>query len=304
MTVTRLAVIGLGKIARTEHLPAIAHDPRFELVTTVDPSSDAAADVPHYASIEAAPQLDAVAICTPPQFRTEIARAAIERGWHVLLEKPPAASVVELDALKLAARECGVTLFAAWHSRFAAGVEPARSWLAGRTIKRVDITWREDVRVWHPGQDWIWRSGGFGVFDPGINALSIVTHILPLPLSVRAAELSVPENRAAPIAARIEMQDAASAIVKADFDWRQTGTQTWDIVVETDAGVLRLRRGGAEVEAPGLGPVPPQAEYPALYRRFAELIASGASDADGAPLELAQSSLLIGRKTLVEQFTE
>jgi D-galactose 1-dehydrogenase len=43
----------------------------------------------------------------------------------------------------------------------------------------VNVIWREDVRVWHPGQDWIWQPGGLGVFDPGINALSIITHILP-----------------------------------------------------------------------------------------------------------------------------
>ena len=51
-------------------------------------------------------------------------------------------------------------------------------WLAGRTIRRVECTWKEDVRVWHPGQAWIWEPG-IGVFDPGINALSVLTRILP-----------------------------------------------------------------------------------------------------------------------------
>jgi hypothetical protein len=43
----------------------------------------------------------------------------------------------------------------------------------------VEIVWHEDVRKWHPGQQWIWEPGGFGVFDPGINALSIATRIFP-----------------------------------------------------------------------------------------------------------------------------
>ena len=46
-------------------------------------------------------------------------------------------------------------------------------------MKRLLVTWKEDVRHWHPGQQWIWEAGGFGVFDPGINALSIVTKIMP-----------------------------------------------------------------------------------------------------------------------------
>jgi D-galactose 1-dehydrogenase len=102
----------------------------------------------------------------------------LEHGRHVLLEKPPGATVGEVHALADLARRQGVTLFASWHSRHAPAVEPARAWLAGRKILGVTITWKEDVRVWHPGQKWIWQAGGLGVFDPGINALSILTHII------------------------------------------------------------------------------------------------------------------------------
>ena len=81
---------------------------------------------------------------------------------------------------------------------------------------------------------------GFGVFDPGINALSILTRILPRPFFLTAAELSFPRNRAAPIAADLVFSDDAGTAIRAEFDWRQTGPQTWDIRVETDAGRLTL----------------------------------------------------------------
>ncbi|TIP51034.1 MAG: gfo/Idh/MocA family oxidoreductase, partial [Mesorhizobium sp.] len=68
---------------------------------------------------------------------------------------------------------------ASWHSRYAPAVEAARDFLGSTTIRSAAINWKEDVRRWHPNQDWIWAPGGFGVFDPGINALSIATHILP-----------------------------------------------------------------------------------------------------------------------------
>ena len=52
------------------------------------------------------PDLDAVAICTPPQARHRIARDALSAGKHVMLEKPPAATLSELADLKrLAERE-------------------------------------------------------------------------------------------------------------------------------------------------------------------------------------------------------
>ncbi len=54
-----------------------------------------------------------------------------------------------------------------------------REWCAARALTRVGYYLeKEDVRRWHPGQDWIWEAGGFGVFDPGINALSILTEVL------------------------------------------------------------------------------------------------------------------------------
>ena len=99
-------------------------------------------------------------------------RAALSAGKHVLLEKPPAATVSELVDLQRRSTAAGLTLFATWHSQFNAGVEEARRQLAGRQIRRLEVTWKEDVRHWHPGQAWIWEPGGFGVFDPGINALS------------------------------------------------------------------------------------------------------------------------------------
>jgi hypothetical protein len=154
------------------------------------------------------PDLDAVAICTPPQPRHAIARDALAAGKHVLLEKPPAATLSELVDLKTAAEAAGKTLFTTWHAQYNAGVEAARERLAGRSVTRLAVTWKEDVRVWHPGQEWIWQAGGFGVFDPGINALSIVTRILPEPVFVKRADLSFPANRDAPIAADLAFGSA------------------------------------------------------------------------------------------------
>jgi D-galactose 1-dehydrogenase len=308
MAPLRLAIVGLGKIARDQHLPAISATPGIELVAVA--SRNASLDgVAHYATLDdllaGDTAVDAVALCTPPQVRRAQAEAALRAGKHVLLEKPPGATVAELGPLVDLARAETLTLFATWHSRFAPGVAPARAFLAERTIRAVRISWKEDVRVWHPGQDWIWQPGGLGVFDPGINALSILTAILPEPVFLTAARLQFPENRAAPIAADLTMTDAAGTAITAELDFRQTGPQTWDIAVETDNGTLTLHEGGHRVVHDGEPLLEGgDGEYVGIYRRFVELVQAGASEVDLAPLALVADAFLLGERAIVEPFVE
>lgn len=303
----RIGLVGVGKIARDQHLPVLEASPDYRLVAVA--SRHGGLDgVPNYRTLPemlaGQGDLDAVALCQPPQARFEAARAAIAAGLHVFLEKPPGATLAEVGLLVEAARARGVSLFASWHSRYAPGVEPARRWLSGRRIRSVSIAWLEDVRHWHPGQDWIWEAGGMGVFDPGINALSIATHILP-PFFLTDATLSVPANRQAPIAADLHFTDAAGTPIRATFDWRQTGPQTWDIRIETEGGTLVLSRGGAALSIDGRDqPLPPEAEYRNLYDRFAALVRAGRSDVDLNPLIHAADAFMRGTRRTVEAFTD
>lgn len=308
MAELRVAIVGFGKIARDQHVPAIERTDGVTL-TAVASRNASLPGLPHFGTIEElladGPQIDAVALCTPPQVRRAQAVAALKAGKHVMLEKPPGAAVSELDPLVALAAEQKRTLFATWHSRYAPAVEPARSWLAQRRIRKVKIDWKEDVRVWHPGQAWIWEPGGLGVFDPGINALSILTRILPAPVFVTSAELSFPANRAAPIAATIELSDTEGLPVTAEFDFRQTGPQSWDIAIDTDDGQLKLSGGGAKLMADGDVLVDEkEAEYPGLYRRFVELTARSAIDVDLVPLRLVADAFLLGNRRIVDAFED
>src|ERR1700690_4275694 len=191
MTNIKIAIVGLGKIARDQHVPSLHSSEAFELVAVASPHGKLDG-VSNFSDIQALlramPEVTAVALCTTPQVRYDIARYALQHGRHVLLEKPPGVTVSEVLALADLAKQKGATLLASWHSRHAPAVEPARIWLTGRRILSVTITWKEDVRVWHPAQPWIWKAGGLGVFDPGINALSILTKIVPGPLALKSAQ--------------------------------------------------------------------------------------------------------------------
>jgi D-galactose 1-dehydrogenase len=311
MRAHRIGIVGYGKIAQDQHVPVIKGGDGFVLVAV---SSTRGAGPPgldrifrDHRDMLAMADLDAVAICTPPNVRHAIARDALAAGKHVMLEKPPAATLSELEDLARLASEASLTLFTTWHSQANAGVDEARRRLQGQRVRRLAITWREDVRRWHPGQAWIWEAGGFGVFDPGINGLSILTKILPDPIFVKSATLSFPANADAPIAADLVFSTGHEGEeLRANFDWREEGPQIWDIVVETEAGqTLHLAEGGSRLSVDGREIVAqPPAEYEGLYARFGELIDSGTSEVDAAPFRLVADAFMIGRRVQVEPFTE
>lgn len=301
---TKVALVGIGKIAVDQHVPALLTSPDFELAATVSRKGhvDGVESFSDFSAFLAArPDVTVVSLCLPPVPRFDYAEAALLAGRHVMLEKPPGATLAEVHELQALASSRGLTLYATWHSRMARAVAAAKAWLADKAVQEAHITWREDVRKWHPGQDWVFEPGGMGVFAPGINALSILTEILPQPVHLTGATLEVPENRQTPIAAQLRF----SGNVTADFDWRQTGPQTWDITVETDRGPMALRMGGNVLEIAGqpvAGESDIMGEYPALYARMADLLRMRASDVDLAPMVHVADALSLGRRVLVAPF--
>lgn len=301
----RIAIIGFGKIAEDQHVPSIAGNPRFELVASSSRSGQGRGQTftDWRELIRSVEGLEAVAITTPPGPRYEIARECVLAGLHCLLEKPPAAGLAEIADLDCLAQGKGVSLYTTWHAQHHATVERAAKALAGKRIASMAIHWQEDVHKWHPGQQWIWEPGGFGVFDPGINAFSIATKIFPGPLFVRSADLSFPENAQTPIAAEIAFSSPeADGPLTASFDFRRTEGEEWTIEITTTDGTrVRLENGGsrlildgAESEDDG----PP--EYADIYCLFADLIDQRKSLVDVAPLRLVADCLLNGKRTAVD----
>ncbi|MDP2121087.1 MAG: Gfo/Idh/MocA family oxidoreductase [Hoeflea sp.] len=309
----KLALAGIGKIARDQHIPAVTASPDWELAATV--SRHATVDgIQSYedvaAMLAARPDIEVVSLCMPPVPRFDYARAALQAGRHVMLEKPPGATLSECQALEAMARKAGVSIYATWHSREAAMVATAKAWLAGKRLESLVVTWKEDVRKWHPGQAWIWQAGGLGVFDPGINALSIVTEILPDPIHLTASDLFIPENCETPIAATLAFAHPQGAHVSAEFDFRKEGDQFWNIAIETSEGSLVLSEGGAKLAIDGVphdaapGGDALKGEYPRLYARMADLVRAGEIDMDLSPMAHVADAFLLGRRITVAPFVE
>lgn len=297
-----ICLVGIGKIAVDQHVPAIAASADWTLAATVS-RAGSVDGVPSFTDFDAMlserQDIRVISLCLPPVPRFDYAARAIAAGRHVMLEKPPGATLAEVHALQASAKEVGVSLFATWHSRMAKGVAVAKVFLADKNITSAHIDWKEDVRRWHPNQDWVFEPGGMGVFDPGINALSILTEVLPKSVHLTSAVMRFPENRQTPISADLTF----SGGVTAAFDWLKQGEQLWEMTLHAGADEVRLIEGGNRclinsVEAAGSA----LEEYPALYDRMARLLETGGSDVDLTPMVHVSDAMTLGRREIVAPF--
>ena len=304
MAKRKIAVIGVGKIAQDQHLPVIDKSPHFELAATVSTRGTGHNGVPVFKTpgelYAAMPEIKLVSVCTPPGIRHQYVREALEAGKDVMMEKPPTTTISELDDLVAQAKRLDRVLFQTWHSQYNAAVDRARELLARDGVASVRIDWRESVRKWHPGQDWVWEPGGFGVCDPGINALSIFTKVMPFPVFVQSSRLTFPENRQTPVDVEIAFKSGEphQPQMSAGFNWLEESGEIWTIRFETPKGdLLKLEKGGTVLRVNDEIVVQnPSEEYEGIYQRFAALLERGESDVDAAPLRLMADVFLLGAR--------
>lgn len=305
----KIGLVGIGKIARDQHIPVMTANPDFHLVACANQGTPVA-DIANFSTVDemlsAFPDIDAVAVATPTANHYISARAALQAGKHVLLEKPPCRTTAELDRLSRLSVRMKRSLFASWHLRYAPRVDEAKKWLKSRIVQGGHIVWKEHAEDSHPGQTWIWQPGGFGVFDPGINAISVLTDILAEPVFVESAELFSASRAQCPRAAEIVLRTESGAPITVSLDFDFHGKPAWDITLDTDRGRLALTSAATHLAFDGK----PQnsdnpadgmhAEYTALYRHFAELIRTGASDIDATPLRLVADIFLVARHSILD----
>lgn len=108
MKILRTAVIGLGRVAYSFHIPQIIEHDGFELVGVVDPlkerfeEAESEFGVKGYADCESllnAEKPDLVVIASPTQFHCEQAIIAFEHGCDVFCDKPFARLLSEADSM-------------------------------------------------------------------------------------------------------------------------------------------------------------------------------------------------------------
>lgn len=303
-----IAVYGLGKIAFDQHIPAIEASNDFHLAATIS-QSKTIPDVPYFSTLnelaESPTEVDAIALCMPPNPRHRLAMKVIDAGYDLLLEKPPCATVHEAETLFDAAQNASVTIFASWHSKFAPMVAMAREWVSENECDHFQVVWNENVIKWHPGQKWVSESGGFGILDTGINAFSILNAIFDLDFFFEKVSFKRPLNWETPISASFQMRSTTGLVGEVNFDWLVPGSDIWEIRFFSKSNKMVLSQGGHKMfinDAPVSAQLPENGEYTALYNHFSHLIRNRLSDFDTAPLRFVEKLYEGARWKEVEAF--
>jgi oxidoreductase len=146
-------VVGSGWVASTVHLPRIERDENLTLVGIVEamPARRRRVaetyDVDGYADLASvgSADVDVALICTPPDTHVALALACLDRGWHVICEKPLAVSIEECETLLAKARTAGRSLRGCYTSRYREDVGALRRLVASGElgqVRHLRLTWR------------------------------------------------------------------------------------------------------------------------------------------------------------------
>lgn len=267
----RGGLVGLGNVARNGHLPAWLGRPDVEIAGAADilpESREAVArllpDLAFYGSAEALlsrERLDFVDVCTPPAAHAEVIRLALDRGLHVLCEKPLVLEGSELAELARLASGRDRVLAAVHNWRHAPAIALATELVrTGRIGSVRRCSWevlreRPSVAVSPSGAP-NWRldpvlSGGGILVDHGWHAAYVLAGWMPHPLSRVGGRLETRKHREAPV------EDTADLLLEFG-DSRATVFLTWAaserknrVSIEGAEGTITIEGRVLEVESRG-----------------------------------------------------
>jgi D-galactose 1-dehydrogenase len=296
-TPVSLGVIGAGAIGKV-HLEVLADaDQRdFRVAAVADPARhDSESGIRTYRDhreLLAREDIHAVAVNTPPREHHQIVVEALRAGKHVLVEKPPALTVPECEDMIQVAVATERVLFMAYHARYHPAVDLARSVLATQKVVEIGIEYRELVTNYHDPDSWIFDprvAGGGVLMDSGINALSVVTAVLPGPFTYRIdrAELARPDGVRVETRASVDFTFGVDGGGRLEMDWLHHGQETRRITfaTETDAYAVDVVADQlTQNDVPLIGAVggtrravDQHSEYRGVYQDFAQHLLHGTS---------------------------
>jgi predicted dehydrogenase len=171
----RVGVAGCGRVAEQRHLPILDSLAEADLVAACDPDPDALKratskyglqiSCTNYEELIANDSVDAVMITAPTHFHAEIGTAALQAGKHVMIEKPLALGLDEVDRLEAAARQANKTVAVAmnsrWHRLSRAAREAVRSGAVG-TPGLVRSAFTDDFRLNDTPREWMMQHENAG----------------------------------------------------------------------------------------------------------------------------------------------
>ncbi len=201
MSQLRVGIVGAGSIARARHIPLFQAHPKAAVVAISDVSqaaldlTTAEFNIPFgytdYNEMFEKENLDAISICTPNKFHAPVAIAALQKGLHVLCEKPMALNAAEGREMTRVARETGKTLAIAYRYRWQAGAQAAKRVIdAGELgeiyMIRIAALRRRGIPSWGVFTNREMQGGG-ALVDFGVHLLDLALWLAGSPRPVEVS---------------------------------------------------------------------------------------------------------------------
>jgi predicted dehydrogenase len=194
----RTGVIGVGHLGR-HHVRLLAAMPRVDLMAAVDLVGERARAAVEGTTAEAHEdyrailgRVDAVTVAVPTSGHLPIVVECLQRGIHVLVEKPMASSIAEADAMVAAAQSAGVQLAVGHTERFNPAVQAALPML--RHTRFIEVH----------------RLSGFPERSLDIDVIfDVMIHDLDVALAIDGTEVTSVEGVGVPVlTSRIDIANA------------------------------------------------------------------------------------------------
>jgi predicted dehydrogenase len=223
----RLGISGCGMAFERLYLPALIRSAEWELVGVCDRSRERCEwvrslfpDISVCDSIDAlldASSLDAMFIATPPETHCELAVKALDRGLHVLVEKPMALSLEEAFAMLESSERAGRQLRVGFNRRFRRPYVILRDQLAGipaESIQSITFEFIFSLLDWNPVTPYLGDDsrGGGALDDVASHLVDVLTWVIGANVSaVKAEPLSVNEGRGSVVSIELKFENGTAA---------------------------------------------------------------------------------------------
>ena len=221
MKIFRAAIVGLGSVypmhMKSLEMLGISITAVCDNKPDIAKAAGEQLKCPYYTDYEtmlAKGGFDTLHICLPHYLHAPVAIAALNRGIHVICEKPMATNITDAEAMIDAAKHGGAKLEIIFQNRYNPSSQLIKTAMDSRELGRVIGGW---LRVtWHRNESYYsqsdWRGrwateGGGALINQSIHTFDLMNYFLGNPTAVNASIA----NRAHPF---IEVEDVAEGIIK------------------------------------------------------------------------------------------
>jgi predicted dehydrogenase len=247
----RVGIVGCGNIARS-HALSYQNNPRAEMVGVfdIDPAHAgeyaARFETTAYGSCRELldQQPDLVSVATPPGSHTAVAVELLEGGCSVLLEKPPATNLADMDTLAAADEASSGSLYVVFQHRHGSGARRASQLLRTGALGTPRVAVCETL--WYRPDSYFlpdWRGnwageGGGPTLGHGIHQIDLLLHLM--------GPWETLDARAARIARPVEFEDVSMAIVT--FPTGAVATVVTSLLSPRELSRIRVDTAGGTLE--------------------------------------------------------